>query len=257
MKLTSILEQITPRQNSHKLAIPASWHQGRTCYGGLSSAMAYTAAKGLEVDIPPLKSAQISFAGPLAGDIEVTATRLRRGRNTAFIRSDIICGDDIGLSCNFIFMNPRTSQLNHESLHRPDFPPIPTGEDIRSGQESYFTQNLQYSSRQEPTGRAPNHLASWRRLIERDGLDPFAELICIADALPPSAIGMMTEKAMISSMNWQINMLTDAPATKDGWWCLESETHHAANGSSSQYMTVWNTDGEPVMTGMQAVAIFA
>ena len=83
-----------------------------------------------------------------------------------------------------------------------------------------------------------------------------AELICIADALPPSVMGLMSEKGMVSSMNWQINMLTDSPATKNGWWFLTSETHHAANGASSQYMTVWNSEREAVMTAMQSVAIF-
>lgn len=84
-----------------------------------------------------------------------------------------------------------------------------------------------------------------------------AELICIGDALPPSAMGLMREKGMVSSMNWQLNILTDTPATKDGWWFLDSQTHHAAHGASSQYMTVWNSAGDPVMTGMQSVAIFA
>jgi len=55
----------------------------------------------------------------------------------------------------------------------------------------------------------------------------------------------------------QINMLTDTPTTDDGWWYLSSETHHAANGASSQYMTAWNSRGEAVLTGMQSVAIFA
>jgi hypothetical protein len=52
-------------------------------------------------------------------------------------------------------------------------------------------------------------------------------------------------------------MLTDTPTTDDGWWYLSSETHHAANGASSQYMTTWNSRGEAVLTGMQSVAIFA
>ena len=60
----------------------------------------------------------------------------------------------------------------------------------------------------------------------------------------------------ISSINWQINLLTDAPETENGWWFLESETHHAVHGASSQYMTVWNSKGEPMMTGMQSVALF-
>jgi acyl-CoA thioesterase len=115
---------------------------------------------------------------------------------------------------------------------------------------------MQYPSKRLDLSVQTSRLANWHRLTQRGGLDPMAELLCIGDALPPSSMGLIGNKSIISSMNWQVNMLTDAPATKDGWWFVESQTHHAANGASSQYMTVWNSDGEPMMTGMQSVAIF-
>jgi acyl-CoA thioesterase len=257
MNLASILAQFEPGASSHRVSIPPSWYQGRTSYGGLSSALAYQAAKLADRELPPLQSAQIAFVGPLAGDVEVTATILRRGKNTAFVKSEISGADGVGLSCTFIFMNRRYSHLDHEALIRPTFPPIPTAETARSGPPEFFTGHMQYPDKRLELGLDTSRLASWHRLIEHEGVDHIAELICIGDALPPSAMGLMTEKGMVSSMNWQVNMLTDTPVTKDGWWFLESETHHAANGASSQYMTAWNCDGEPVLTGMQSVAIFA
>jgi acyl-CoA thioesterase len=115
---------------------------------------------------------------------------------------------------------------------------------------------MQYPEKRLELGQSTDRLASWHRFTKYEGLDPVAELLCIGDALPPSAMGLMTQKGMVSSMNWQVNMLTDQPATRDGWWYLESQTHHAANGASSQYMTAWNAEGKAVMTGMQSVAIF-
>jgi acyl-CoA thioesterase len=256
MKLAAILEKFQPHRSTHTVTIPPSWHQGRTSYGGLSSVLAYQAAKLSADDLPPLQSAQIAFVGPLAGDVEVTATVLRRGKNTAFVKSEISSADGIGLSCTFIFMNRRASHLDYEALPRPDFPPIPGEANVRSGPPEFFTGHMQYPDKRLELGMATNRLASWHRFAEHDGLDHVAELICIGDALPPSAMGLMTEKGMVSSMNWQINMLTDTPTTKDGWWFLESETHQAANGASSQYMTAWNSNGQPVLTGMQSVAIF-
>jgi acyl-CoA thioesterase len=256
MNLLSLLGQFRAGTNTHHIAIPPTWHQGRTAYGGLSSVLAYQAAKMADADLPPLQSAQIAFVGPLAGDVEVTATVMRRGKNTAFVKSEISGSDGVGMSCTFIFMNRRHSHLDYEALNRPEFPPIPSAETARSGPSEYFTGHMQYPDKRLELGMATSRLASWHRFTEHEGLDHIAELICIGDALPPSAMGLMTEKGMVSSMNWQINMLTDAPATKDGWWYLESETHHAANGASSQYMTAWNSDGQPVLTGMQSVAIF-
>ncbi|OYY71145.1 MAG: hypothetical protein B7Y00_08285 [Sphingomonadales bacterium 17-56-6] len=257
MKLASLLAQFTPGASTHKISIPPSWHQGRTSYGGLSSVLAYQAAILAADDLPPLQSAQIAFVGPLAGDVEISAHILRRGKNTAFIQVEIKGTDSVGLICNFIFMNRRESHLDYANIAAPAFPPIPSADNARSGPPEFFTGHMQYPDKRLELGQATNRLASWHRLTEHEGLDHIAELICIGDALPPSAMGLMTEKGMVSSMNWQINMLTDAPNTENGWWYLSSETHHAANGASSQYMTVWNSRGEAVLTGMQSVAIFA
>jgi acyl-CoA thioesterase len=257
MNLASLLAQFSPGATTHTISIPPSWHQGRTCYGGMSSVLAYQAAKLAADDLPPLQSAQIAFVGPLAGEIEVSAHILRRGKNTAFIQAEISGADGVGLTCNFIFMNRRQSHLHYVNIPAPDFPLIPTDDVVRSGPPEFFTGHMQYPDKRLELGMATNRLASWHRLTENQGLDHIAELICIGDALPPSAMGLMTEKGMVSSMNWQINMLTDAPTTENGWWYLSSETHHAANGASGQYMTVWNSSGEAVLTGMQSVAIFA
>ncbi|MGB5075999.1 MAG: thioesterase family protein [Sphingorhabdus sp.] len=257
MNLASLLAVFQTGKSSHSITIPPSWHQGRTAYGGLSSALAFKAASIAEADLPPLQSAQIAFVGPLAGTVEVTAKMLRRGKNTAFVKCEISGTEGIGLSCTFIFMNRRQSHLDFEGLKRPEFPPLPGAEQARTGPPEFFTGHMQYPEKRLELGLATSRLASWHRFKDREGLDPFAELICIGDALPPSAMGLMTEKGMVSSMNWQINMLTSTPQTGDGWWYLESETHHAGNGASSQYMTAWNSAGEPMLTGMQSVAIFA
>lgn len=256
MNLASILARFQPGVSSHKIAIPPSWHQGRTAYGGVSSVLAYQAAKLADAGLPPLQSAQIAFVGPLAGDVEVTAKVLRRGKNTAFVQSEIAGADGVGLSCTFIFMHRRQSHIDYEGLKRPEFPAVPSEKTVRSGSPEFFTGHMQYPDKRLELGLATNRLASWHRFTEYEGLDHIAELLCIGDALPPSAMGLMTEKGMVSSMNWQVNILTDMPATEKGWWYLESETHHAANGASSQFMTAWNTDGEPMLTGMQSVAIF-
>ncbi len=256
MTLSAILGQFAAGSPVHNISIPATWHQGRTAYGGLSTVLAYQAALRAAPDLPPLQSAQISFAGPLSGEVQVTASVLRRGRNTAFIKSEISDGDDTGLSCTFIFMNPRAEQLEFEDMKRPEFPPIPDKDSTRSGPAEFFTGQMQYPDKRLNLDVTTARLANWHRLTDRGSLDPVAELLCIGDALPPSSMGLLNKKSMISSMNWQINMLTPAPSTQDGWWFLESQTHHASGGGASQYMTVWNSEGLPVMTGMQSVAIF-
>lgn len=256
MSLPELLDQLRPGADVHRLSIPSTWHQGRTAYGGLSATLALRAASLAAEDLPPLLSGQVAFSGPLSGEIELRTQILRRGRNSAFVKSEIAKGEEIGLSCTFVFMARRDSHVACEGVVRPTFPPIPADGSTRSGPPEFFTHNLDYPDKRLVLGENKARLANWHRIKKRDGLDGFAELVCIGDALPPSAMGLMKKEGMISSINWQFNLLTDAPQTDNGWWFLESETHHAAHGASSQYMTVWNSRHEPVMTGMQSVALF-
>jgi acyl-CoA thioesterase len=257
MNLASLLAQFDSAVTRHRISIPPTWHQGRTAYGGLSATLAYQAAQLAAPDLPPLLSAQIAFCGPVAGDVEIEATMLRRGRNSAFIRSEIKAGADTVVSGTFVFMAPRESHVAFSDLSPPPLPPLPLGEDLRSGPPEFFTHHMEYRDKRLSLGQGESQLSGWYRFAERDGLDAIASRLCIGDALPPSAMGLMTEKGMVSSINWQVNLLSAAPETEDGWWYLHSETHFAAHGASSQTMHVWNSRGEPVMTGMQAVAIFA
>lgn len=247
-------------ENSWKVTIPSTWMQGRTCYGGLSSALAHHAARLCVPDAPPLRSGQVSFVGPMAGEVELRAELLRRGRNTAFVEVKILSNGGVGFLANFIFMNPRDSKISFDedmkNGGKAELPPIPAEEDTRNGPPEFFAYNFDYPNKRLSLGQGSPKLANWHRLRERDGLDPMAEIICMGDVLPPSAMGLMEEKAMVSSMNWQFNMHTAQPGSENGWYYCVSETHHAENGASSQYMRVYNEAGERMMSGMQSVALF-
>ena len=83
-------------------------------------------------------------------------------------------------------------------------------------------------------------------------------VLAVADALPPAAFKLLGKNFVpISSLTWIVNLFTQAPVTRDGWWLLSATSDYAKNGSSSQSMMIWNADGQPVAQGMQSVAIFA
>jgi len=236
-------------------AIPADWAQGRTAYGGLSAALALQAALELEPDLPPLRSAQVAFIGPLAGEVSVTATKLRRGRNAAFLQSDVTSQAGLALRATFVFMAPLPSALAHDTAPRPAVPPPAPDAELYTGPEGFFTGNFNFLDRKEDTG--PAEWRRWARLRARDGLHPFVELMAIGDALPPAAFKLLEERRTpLSSLNWQINFQTATPATTDGWWLLHASTDTAHDGYSTQRMAIWNAAGEPVAEAMQGVAIF-
>lgn len=238
-------------------AVPGDWMQGRTAYGGLSAALALQAALDLEPDLPPLRSAQVAFIGPLAGEVAVTATRLRRGRNAAFLQADVASDAGLSLRATFVFMAPLASAVAHDTAPRaPVALPGADAEIYTGPDDGFFTSNFNFHDPKAAHG--PAEWLRWARLRGRDGLHPMVELMAIGDALPPAAFKLIQDRrAPLSSLNWQINFVAPEPATRDGWWLLASTADAAQNGYSSQRMTVWNAMGDMVAEAMQGVAIFA
>ncbi len=253
--LAEILAGAARAEGGFRTAIPAGWAQRRTAYGGLSAALALQAALEAEPDLPPLRSAQVAFIGPLAGDVTVTATKLRRGRNAAFLQSDVASEAGLGLRATFVFMAPLPSAVSHDTAERARAAPPTPGAELQTGPDDFFTGNFEFLDVTDGTG--PAEWLRWARLRAREDLHPFVELMAVGDALPPAAFKLLAERRTpVSSLNWQINFQTAAPATADGWWLLAAGAAIARDGYSSQRMAIWNAAGEPVAEAMQGVAIF-
>ena len=257
MSLPAILAAARPTETGLIAEIPEHWMQGRTCYGGLSSALALEAARRLADDLPPLRSAQVSFVGPLAGEVEVTTRMLRRGRNASWVSAEVTSEAGVGLTATFVFMGPVPSTLHLNDMPPPaglialaDAGPLP--ESAGPGFTRHFERRWALP---RGSGRHPE-LCWWVRLKDRATLDPMVEMMMIADALPPGVMPMMTARAPVSSMTWLCNLLTPQPVTRDGWWLLRAVGNYAENGCSSQDMAIWNADGAAIAAGMQSIAIF-
>lgn len=234
--------------------IPANWLQGRTAYGGLSSALALVAAKQVEPDLPPLRSAQIAFVGPLAGPVAVTAATLRRGRNAAFVQADVGSEAGLGLRANFVFMAPLPSAIDHDAALPSGHAPPSADAELYTGPPDFFTGNFNFLDLKAEAGAT--EWLRWGRLIDRDGLDPEVELMALGDALPPAAFKLFEKTVPLSSLTWTVNILHPRPTTPQGWWLLHATTQTARHGYSSQSMRMWNAEGAAVAEGMQGVAIF-
>jgi hypothetical protein len=119
-----------------------------------------------------------------------------------------------------------------------------------------FTDRMDMRRADRTGGSPPGMIRRWVRLKDRSGLDTIAELVGIGDALPPGAARAMERRAPISSINWALTLLGDAPITRDGWWLLETASNHMGDGFSSETLRMWNSEGIEVMRGLQSVAVF-
>ena len=256
MSIAHIIAARRPTEDGFVTQIPEMWMQGRTSYGGLSAALALEAARRLADDLPPLRSATVGFVGPLAGEVTVSAKMLRRGRNAAWVTAEVSGEAGVGLVATFVFMGPVASELHINNV------PAPAGwvapEDAKPLSPHAAVSFIDNFDRRFALPRQSEPLpeiAWWVRLKDRSGLDPMVELVLMADGLPPGVMPLL-RKGPVSSMTWLINLLTAAPATRDGWFLVRAAGNYAENGCSSQEMGVWNADGAPLATGMQSIAIF-
>jgi acyl-CoA thioesterase len=255
--LKQAIDALEPVDGGWRGTVPENWLQGRTAYGGFSAALALHAAQNSDTDLPPLRSAQVSFIGPLSGDIVIRASRLRRGRNAAFVQVDVESEAGLGLRATFVFMGAVASRVDHQAGVAPDFPmPQPDTQTFRGHSAVAFSRNFDLLDRRD-NNIGPAEWLRWARLVEREGLDPAVELMAVADCLPPAALKLLGGPAPLSSMTWLLNILGPQPVTRDGWWLLRATTDYTKDGNSSQQMAIWNADGTPIAEQMQSVAIFA
>lgn len=258
MSLSAVLATARPIDRGFSVVVPDTWLQGRTAYGGFSAALALSAALGLGGDLPPLRSAQVSFVGPLSGEIAVRATVLRRGRNASWIVAEVTGAAGLGLTAQFVFMGALQSAVDHDSLAPPrTIIPVETARAVvTSALPAFLVHNFECRFATPRPDEAEPELCWWIRLRNNAALDPTVALILCADALPPGVLPLMPRQAPLSSMQWQINLLTPLSTTRDGWWLMRSSSDFARSGGSSQTMQVWNADLQAIAAGVQSVALF-
>ena len=74
MSIAALLAPIAASSGG-TVTLPAEgWMQGRTLYGGAGALVAYTAATRAFPDLPPLRSAQVGFVGPVGAEIATFST---------------------------------------------------------------------------------------------------------------------------------------------------------------------------------------
>ncbi len=264
--LPSILRAIRQDGEAFHVAIPESWRQGRTAFGGITAATALRAARLAFPEEAALRSASITFLAPVAGDAVITATVLRKGRSATYIETRTFANDQLAASCVFSFGAPRESALASQAPGPEgvaDLPPLPGPEEVASlfpaGLGPAFARNfdMRIAHGAGPVqGAAKGDLAVWARYQDHPEPHDEASVLALCDAPPPAAMGMMRAPAAISTMTWLVTFLTDDFTNDSPWWLIRSLADHVADGYSSQAMNVWTRNGRPIAQGLQTIAVF-
>jgi len=248
--------------SGEEFAVPDTWTQGRTAYGGLTAAVAVAAAQAsAEDELPALRSAQFAFTAPASGTISMHARSLRRGRSATSFAVEGISGGQVASTASLIFSGARESAVTHSVLTAPDAPgPHECPESRRADALTpafFHNFDVRVAGGAAPlTGTDYPEMLCWVRHLDATGVDPDVALVALGDALPPAAMAAFTGWAPISTMSWTVNICAEKPVDPNGWFLLRSVSAVAHSGYSAQQMTMWDADGAPVLIGTQTVAVF-
>lgn len=260
--LSQVLDAPDATDDSPRFAVPDNWKQGRTAYGGFTSALLLAAARRVQVDLPPLRSALINFTAPVTASPDISVDIFRQGRNVTTVNTQARIDGKVAAQGTFSF---GVAQNSHVTVDRPApesstpeqtdpyFPPGMTRAPAR------FFDNFEVrliDGHLPFMGADRGYIRVWARYRDPAMWTRPEGLIGIADVLPPAVFPMCRQPGPNSSMTWICNFLSGTPSTRDGWWMLETDLTAARDGFSSQVMRGWNTDGELVIDGMQSVVIF-
>lgn len=260
---SELIHGITAQDGAAVGAIPESWRQGRTTYGGLTAALCVDAALRVLPDLPPLRSAQFAFIGPAAGVVRATPAVLRQGKNSVFVAVDLVAETGLATRGLLCFAAARNSGLAHLARPMPDAGIPGDGDNIfpASHGPAFAAQfDLKRAGAHGLMTQAPDpDLLVWIRHKDKAGRRGIVGAIALADALPPAAMTMFGSPAPISTMTWAVDVIHPELAeagSDEGWHLMQSRGDHVADGYSSQDMVLWTGTGVPLLIGRQTVAVF-
>ena len=257
---SDLVASLAPTEAGWAVTATDDWRQGRTLYGGISAALCLAAAQRTFPELPPLRSAQVSFIGPAVGPVELRPALLRQGKSAAFVGCDLMSEGQIGTRAVFCFGGVRPSAYARAAQPAPRDIPRPEDcepffpADVGPAFRRHFDMRLARGGR--PYSGAEPDIWLWARHADPAAPAGAVALLALADAPPPAAMSEFTAMALISSMTWMVDILDSTALSAPGWKLLRSTAETNAEGYSAQAMTIWDEDGRALVAGRQSVAVF-
>jgi acyl-CoA thioesterase len=259
---SALLAGIHVADDRCRVHIPEDWQQGRTTFGGLTAALCLAATERVIPELPPLRSAQFTFIGPVGGDVELTPRLLRRGKSSVFVAVDVSSGGSLAAAALLSFAAARESKYNYRAHPLPTVPePDAAIPFFRPGKPKY-TQHFEafQAGGAKPVSSAVTpEIILWLRHRDPEAMNTLAGLMALGDAPPTAAYTMLSAPVPVSSVTWSIEVVDAMAATRepeDEWYLLRTVGEDVRDGYSVQDMALWTHGGTLLLLARQTVAIF-
>jgi acyl-CoA thioesterase len=245
------------------------WLQGRTCYGGLISALAVQAMRDRAGSAWPadvgLRALQTCFVGPVApGAVRIQVQLLRQGRHVCQVQAQVLQGEQVAAVLLGVFSADRPSTLTqrlpqrpaprHEAEALPAPPARPMGAPV-------FLQHFDMRWAEGPppyTGGQGWSTCIHMRLntAEAAAISSEMQTVLLADLSPTPVIGHLRQPSANSSVSWALELRPVDPGPPEGWWRADNESLMVDGGYVNQSARLWAPSGKLAAYGYQVVAVF-
>ncbi len=241
-----------------------SWHQGRTVYGGIMTAVLLEAISERIGPDRILTSISVNFVGPQDGEqpINIATSIIREGKSVTQATAQSTQNGSIGTSITACFAKARPSEVHVESSESPSIRPashcfnVPKDSDVAPKFLQYIDLavsdgDLPFSNSQKST------LAGWMKYAEAPSKMTMSHLVGLIDAWPPAVLQMMPKPGPASTISWHLtfpNQIENSDGTE--WLGYQATTQSAADGYAHTLAKVYSPKGKLLAISQQTIAIF-
>lgn len=244
-------------------AIPESWLQGRTAFGGVLAGL-LLARLEREVDSSrPLRSALLSFVGPArTGPVELKAEVLRAGGSTTQAQGWLRQGDALCATCVALFGAARDGQPHLGDAEPATFPEPATLPELPylPGITPVFTRHFEYrwAEGQPPfTGAKQAAIGGWIRFRRPPAALNPAALLALLDAWPVPILSAFTAPGPASTVTWHAQLFADAAALDPGsYLSYRGASRDGRDGYVDLQAELRTASGELLVRATQCVAVY-
>lgn len=242
--------------------VPEGWRQGRGAWGGLVVAAAVRAARGRDLDAPPLREISVHMVGPvLAGPAHVSCALVRRGSATSVWQVRIASPEDQAWAvATVVFGADRALDVDgHPVLAMPD---VPDWRDIEplNLQPPLAPEFLQHLAVRPisgyPYSGTSDDVIAWVAPAAPITAYDDAVLTGMVDALWPAALAQVDTARPMATLSFSATLLVDPTTVDPGVPLLHrGRVLGLAQGYSTEDRELWTPDGRLVVHNSQVIAI--
>lgn len=243
--------------------VPGSWTQGRTIYGGLSTAL-LVKVMAEQVDVKKsLRALNVGFAAPSLADkpVKLETELLREGRNVAQWMGRLKQGETTCVQTQAIFGAAIESDLSVDTFDAPDLPAPEDSIFYPNKNSDGFSQYFELAQAKGDlpmSGGKSTSIGGWMRFRNAPDKMSIAHLIALIDVWPPASMTMVKSIKAGSTVNWSLQFPQPMPEIQaDEFVAYQVDIQHSQDGFSITHAKLWNQKKELLALSQQTVLVFS